>query len=1290
MLEVVLGFVARATAEGNRHCWLLAWMLGGYLAGLGWTDEPSGGTRWDFSPEEASSVPGFIAQGTVERDQAGPRPPAFPDFDDDNTAVRFDGNGGYLVVPDAGPDSRFDFGLGDALTLEAWVKLDKFQEGVPMYIVGKGRTHATGFPRDNQNWAMRLTVRDGRAYLGFLFATLQTDSAITGQDHWHRWTAERGFEARSGWHHLAVAYRFGEPTSIRGWLDGQVVSGKWDMGGATVAAPVVDDDAVWIGSSQGGAAGSSFGGWLDAVAIHRKVLDDKTLASRFHRDEAAAAIAKRPETMPDLGDLPAGRVLWTLSEGLPTHERWLQADESWPVESLRWTTDAFLLPRIPLRYDAWGIRDAWKAPVLLRGAADVMLPEGDLRFLVRARGLGRLWVDGLLVARTEAHGKQPPNGEEEMTPHAEPPFPGARRAGYRQQEVFGSLAPAENGAQGTGRHRVVWELVLGGKNLRTESGELCVGWQRPGDLPFWLLSADQPGPSAVDNEGGSKKENSGNIFPITDAVLGPWLAEIEGELQLLDRQQRRSAAAAHDEFWGQRHRLAREWAERHPGPAIPEAPSGAIHPIDRWVEAKIERAWVDSRAVDPAASRYFQEKIEPILQEHCQRCHGEKAQGGLQLHRLDSALRGGDSGTPGIVPGRPEASELMLRVRSEDEAVRMPPTGPALAPGQIALLEAWIAGGAVWPGEQVRAEEVQLAELCRDEEFLRRVFLDTVGVPPSLDEYTQFRAEVAEAVTASQQAAVRTRWIDRLLEDPRWADHWMGFWQDLLAENPTLLNASLNSTGPFRWFLHEALQDNKPLDRLVSELLMLRGGAHEGGSAGFGLAGENDSPMAAKGIILASAFLGVEMQCARCHDSPYHRTTQRDLYSLAAMMGRKPLTVPATSRVLAAFFEKQARQSLIQVTLNVDEPVVPQWPFAEETGLEDDAELDGLLLDPKDSRERLAALVTSPKNQRFAQVMINRWWKELMGVGLVEPTHDWEGRQASHPEILEWLSRQLLLEGYDGKAILRSMMTSRLYQQVASERNLNAAPEKRFFAAPERRRMSAEQVVDSLHLVTGYPIDTEELTFVHDGRRALSNRQTLGKPSRAWMFASLNNERDRPSLALPRAQTVVDVLEAFGWSGSRQKAVTAREAEANVLQPGALANSSLTMALTRVRAGSELSRMARHARSPEELAEQLVMRILTRRPTVAERQLFSQALGENFEQRLVHEVDRDSPSIEPELPLVTWFNHLRPEANSIQIEQERRVRLGPAPDPLFQPAWREVYEDIVWSLVNDSSFVWIP
>src|SRR5690606_15769055 len=153
-----------------------------------------------------------------------------------------------------------------------------------------------------------------------------------------------------------------------------------------------------------------------------------------------------------------------------------------------------------------------------------------------------------------------------------------------------------------------------------------------------------------------------------------------------------------------------------------------------------------------------------------------------------------------------------------------------------------------------------------------------------------------------------------------------------------------NSTGPFRWFLYESLRDGKPLDRMVTELLMLRGSAAEGGSAGFALAGENDAPLAAKGHIVASAFLGIALQCARCHDSPYHSTTQQDLYSLAAMFDRKPVTVPATSRVPAAFFEQnKSREPLIQVTLRPDEPVNPQWPFAEVTGVAENDGIDRLM-----------------------------------------------------------------------------------------------------------------------------------------------------------------------------------------------------------------------------------------------------------------------------------------------------------------------------------------------------------
>ena len=109
--------------------------------------------------------------------------------------------------------------------------------------------------------------------------------------------------------------------------------------------------------------------------------------------------------VPDPGVLPPGRVLATFYEGLPAHNRWLNEDEALPKETHRWLGDEFLLPRLPRRYDAWGIRESWKAPVLVRLAADVALAPGPHRFLVRARGLGRLWVNGAVIART-----QPPTG----------------------------------------------------------------------------------------------------------------------------------------------------------------------------------------------------------------------------------------------------------------------------------------------------------------------------------------------------------------------------------------------------------------------------------------------------------------------------------------------------------------------------------------------------------------------------------------------------------------------------------------------------------------------------------------------------------------------------------------------------------------------------------------------------------------------------------------------------------------------------------------------------------------
>ncbi len=1218
--------------------WIATLCLGVLLHAPAAADNTSLVARWEFGTEKATPL---RAKGNVQRDQTGPRPPEFPDMAANNTAVRVDASA-YLSVPDTGSHSDFDFTNGDAITIEAWVNPSVLREGQVSYVVGKGRTGSPKFARDNQNWSLRVVGAKNEAKLSFLFATKLTSS----EAHWHRWDSKLGFPVGTGWHHIAIAYRFGDPKSIRGWVNGEPTQGNWSYGGETKEPPVVDNDEIRIGNG--------FAGMLDSIAIHRSVLDDKVVASRFHRVGKPRVVKPQPEVMPELADVPEGRVLVQLSAGLPAHDRWPNEGEKWPSESARWIGDTFVIPRIPLQYDTWGIRSAWNAPVLLRMVGDVQLPAGTHRFMIRGRALGRLWINGKVVARTKAITKRPPDGEERITPVTEPPLPGVRVHGYHQQEVFGD-ATIEPGF--TGKSRVVLELVVGGKEQRTETGEVCVAMLSADGKSYELLAPDS------------------TRLPLTDAAIEPARSLIEESLAQFDDQRRRRAAASQNGFWQGRHDLARAWVKENPV----RQPRKGPHPIDAFITSKIERAIAASSAGDAIQAEHFHGKILPILRENCFRCHGEKDKGGLKLDSRAAALKAGASEIPAVVPGDLEASELIGRIRDGD----MPPTDDGLPKQQIGLLEQWVKAGAPWPATPLAKSEVAMSPVVGDASFLRRVFLDTVGVPPTADEARAFLADV--------NSNKRSRLIDGLLHDKRFADGWMSFWLDLLAENPTLLNQSMGSTGPFRWFLYDSLRDNKPLDRMVTELILMRGGAAEGGSAGFAMASENDSPMAAKGHIVASAFLGIELQCARCHDSPYHSTTQKDLYSLAAMLSRKSVTVPKTSRVPAAFFENQkVRKSLIQVTLQANQSVPAQWPFASVTGVTDGENIDRLTQDPTDTRERLAALITSPQNERFSRVVVNRIWNQLIGAGLVEPVDDWESNAASHPELLNWLAQELIANNYDFRHVVRLILTSTAYQRTAVGRNVAASAEMRFFSAAERRRLTAEQIVDSLHHATGRSFDVEELTFVHDGRRELRQRQTLGKPTRAWMFGDLKNERDRPSLSLPKARAVVDVLEAFGWTGARQMPITNRETDPNVLQSGVLANSTLSMSLTRASHQSVLAELAIAAESPESLVDTLFLRTLSRLPKPDERTAFGSALSEGFDARLVSADKIAQIKQLPPLPQVTWFNHARPKANEIQLEIERRVLAGPPPDPRLSPAWRSALEDVLWSLINHREFVWMP
>jgi len=1211
---------------------------------------------WEFGQEESTPLE---SHGGVYRDVPGPRPDRYPDFPADNTAARFDGQGARFTFADPGPESPFDFTNGDEITLEAWVKVDQISEGENVYIIGKGRTGNPGFARDNQNWALRIRMLDGRIRTSFLFSSVhEGTSPPKNEENWHRWTSDQGFKKGNDWHHIAIAYRFGSPESLVAVIDGKQVTGRWDAGGPTKNPPTVDNDAVWIGSAMGGAAGTSFRGDLDNVAIYRTAIPLATLKTRYRGPDVPFSSGLQPEVMPELGNIPTESVQVTYHEGMPVHFRWLNDDETVPAETMRWQTNAFLMDRLPQRYDSWGIRENWKAPVLVRLAADVSLPPGKHRFLMRVRGLSRLWINGTLVARgTPAKGSQ--DGFEAMTPPAAPPKPDLRIAEHRQQEVFGEYEVTIDG-----KSRVILETLVGGRDFRTDPGELCVAMETADGKSFRLLQPDDEPQSSL-----------------TDPVVTSLLARQNTEMERFDDQRRRTAGLSQEAFWNRRHQIARDWARQNPAPPVP-AGTEQSHPIDAFLEARIQSALTASSQSPLEEAQKFHQDILPILRNQCFRCHGEKTQGGLSLISLEAARTGGDSGFAAIQPGNAHDSEMMRRLRSDSPEERMPPGPAGLSENELSRLEDWINQGAKWPAPPVTPEMVKHPPLLNDEAFLRRLFLDTVGVIPTAEEVREFLND--------DSPDKRTRWVDRLLADDRWADHWMAYWMDVLAENPTLLNGSLNTTGPFRWFIYDSFKDNKPIDRFVTELVLLKGSPYEGGSAGFGIAAENDAPFAAKGQILSSAFLGIELQCARCHDSPYHSTKQQDLYALAAMFQKKPVTVPASSRVPAAFFENQGRESLIQVSLKPDEPVLPVWPFNELTRNLDGETLSALMDHPADSREKLAALITAPQNQRFAEVIVNRVWRRLIGTGIVDSPDDWEGKAPSHPELLQWLAQEFITHGYDIQYLSRLILTSQIYQQEALRSPQPVSPEMQFFVGPTRRRMSAEQIVDSLYVAMGQVMSVEEMTFAPEGGRTSQSRLTLGVPDRAWKFVNLANERDRPSLSLPRARAIADIMEAFGWSGARQSPRTDREIDPNVLQPGVLQNSDAAVLLTRASVQSGLAEIAVNAASPKELTETLFLTILNRLPSEEERLALTPLLAEGFQQRLLPESEQRPVRFPDPLPVVTWSNHVQPEANSIAVEMERRAQAGIPPDPRLRPQWRETYEDVVWGIVNLSEFVWIP
>jgi hypothetical protein len=195
--------------------------------------------------------------------------------------------------------------------------------------------------------------------------------------------------------------------------------------------------------------------------------------------------------------------------------------------------------------------------------------------------------------------------------------------------------------------------------------------------------------------------------------------------------------------------------------------------------------------------------------------------------------------------------------------------------------------------------------------------------------------------------------------------------------------------------------------------------------------------------------------------------------------------------------------------------------------------------------------------------MVNRLWKRLMGAGFVEPVQDWEGHDASHPELLDWLANELLTANYDVRHIIRLIVTSQAYQREAGLENLaSAGPEERFFHAPARRRLTAEQIVDSLHAAAGAAIDSEPMTFIHDGSKTCKTARISG--FRVVPGCSPASTTNATAPASPcRGRRPCERAGGLRMERCPPKTDLLRESESNVLQPGILENGILTQSLSR-------------------------------------------------------------------------------------------------------------------------------
>jgi hypothetical protein len=329
-----------------------------------------------------------------------------------------------------------------------------------------------------------------------------------------------------------------------------------------------------------------------------------------------------------------------------------------------------------------------------------------------------------------------------------------------------------------------------------------------------------------------------------------------------------------------------------------------------------------------------------------------------------------------------------------------------------------------------------------DAEFLRRAYLDAAGILPSAEEVEQFLADKAPDK--------RARAIDRLLERDEYADYWAYKWSDLMLVSSRRLRP--NVMWSFYNWIRDSVKTNKPWDQFARDIFMASGSSRQNGALNYFQLHKDPIDLTEN---VTQAFLGQRLTCARCHNHPLEKWTQKQYYQMAnlfARVGIKNGNEPGDVIVFAKHEGDVNHPRLLR-------PLPPTPLDGESLELDSDA----------DRRAHFATWLTSPQNPYFSRAIVNRVWANFMGRGLIDPVDDVrEANAASNEELLGAVVKDFVAHGFDVKHLIRTIMNSGAYQ-LSSEANATNQSDNIYYSRYIVKRLTGEVILDAMSQVTGVP-----------------------------------------------------------------------------------------------------------------------------------------------------------------------------------------------------------------------------